>query len=82
MFLVSLNENKAEEIISYNKILEYLAKDEEIAVVWKFKRIAFHVGPLEPEMLITKDYHTTLRYDGRLERLPQNLCNLLRLMTQ
>jgi hypothetical protein len=38
-FLVSDNEDKAEEIISYNQLLEYLAKNEESEVDWNFKRI-------------------------------------------
>jgi hypothetical protein len=48
-FLISVNEDKAEEIIAFNKLLEYLAKDEESEVVWKFKRIVSHIGPLKPE---------------------------------
>ena len=39
-----------EEILTYNEILEYITKneeqDEDQAIVWKFKRIAGHLGPL------------------------------------
>ena len=40
-----------EEILTYNEILEYIAKNEEQdddqAIVRKFKRIASHQGPLK-----------------------------------
>ena len=40
-----------EEILTYNEILEYIAKNEEQdddqAIVWKFKRIVSHQGPLK-----------------------------------
>ena len=39
------------EILNYNMILEYIRKneeqDEDQAIVWKFKRIAGHQGPLK-----------------------------------
>ena len=39
-----------EEVLSYNEILDYINKQEEEdgeqAIVWKFKRIAAHEGPL------------------------------------
>jgi hypothetical protein len=35
-FRVSVNEDKAEEIITYNKMLEYITKDEESDIQWKF----------------------------------------------
>jgi hypothetical protein len=41
-FKVSVNNNKAEEFITYNKMLEYIAKDEESDIMWKFQRIIFH----------------------------------------
>jgi hypothetical protein len=34
-FRVSVNEEKAEEIITYNKMLEYITKDEESDIQWK-----------------------------------------------
>ena len=40
-----------EEVLTYNEILEYIAKNEEKdddqAIVWKFKHIAGHQGPLK-----------------------------------
>jgi len=47
-FLLSVNDDKAEEVITYNKLQEYLAKqDEDNEVVWKFRRIVSHQGPLK-----------------------------------
>ena len=50
-FICSVNEDMYEEIITYNEILEYIAKNEEQdadqAMVWKFKCIAGHQGPLK-----------------------------------
>ena len=49
-FRVKINDDdKVEEIITYNKMLEYLSKDEENEVVWKFRRIVSHQGPLTKE---------------------------------
>ena len=44
-FLCSINNDKAEEIISYRKMLDYLSREEN-PTVWKFKRIVAHQGPL------------------------------------
>jgi hypothetical protein len=41
-FRVSVNDDKAEEIITYNKMLEYITKDEDSDIKWKFRRIISH----------------------------------------
>jgi hypothetical protein len=41
-FRVSVSNDKAEEIITYNKMLEYITKDEDSDIIWKFKRIVSH----------------------------------------
>jgi hypothetical protein len=41
-FRVSASEDKAEEILTYNKMLEYITKDEESDIQWKFRRIVSH----------------------------------------
>jgi hypothetical protein len=41
-FRVSVNEDKAKEIITYNKMLECITKDEESDIQWKFRRIVSH----------------------------------------
>jgi hypothetical protein len=35
-FRISVNEDKAEEIITYTKMLEYITRDEESDIQWKF----------------------------------------------
>jgi hypothetical protein len=49
-------ENRADEIVSYNDILEYVAPDklnidEESPedTVWRFRDISAHQGPLSPQ---------------------------------
>jgi hypothetical protein len=46
-FRVSVNNDQAEEIITYNKLLDYLSKDLEIDIVWKLRRIISHNGPFQ-----------------------------------
>jgi hypothetical protein len=41
-FRVSVNNDKAEEIITYNKMLEYITRDQESDTMWKFQRIISH----------------------------------------
>jgi hypothetical protein len=48
-FLCSVNGNQAEEIITYNQMLNYISRDEEDPVVWKFHQITAHQGPLKPD---------------------------------
>jgi hypothetical protein len=46
-FRVSVNNDQAEEISTYNKLLDYLAKDLETDIVWKFRLIISHNGPFQ-----------------------------------
>ena len=50
-FICSVNNDMCEEVLTYNEILEYIMKnkeqDDDQAIVWKFKRIAGHQGPLK-----------------------------------
>ena len=48
-FRLSINNDAAEEIITYNRLLDYLSRDDENEVVWKFRRIVSHQGPLKSE---------------------------------
>ena len=45
-FKVKVNE-KYDEIMSYGEILTYINKDEEQDVLWRYKRIMGHQGPLK-----------------------------------
>jgi hypothetical protein len=47
-FLLSTNKDTS-EVITYNQLLDYLAKDDSNDVIWKFKRITSHQGPLSPK---------------------------------
>jgi hypothetical protein len=46
-FCISINEDEYEEIITYNQLLDFIQKNEENdKIVWRFKRIVGHQGPL------------------------------------
>ena len=47
-FRCSMNYDQYEEILSYNEVMDYLEKNESNPIVWKFKRIVGHQGPLDP----------------------------------
>ena len=44
-FKCSVNNDAYEEVLSYNQILEYLAKEDN-TIVWNFKKIIGHQDPL------------------------------------
>ena len=41
-----LDDDKYEDIMSYNEIIAYLEKDADNPILWKFKKIVSHQGPL------------------------------------
>jgi hypothetical protein len=41
-----VNDDKYEEIMTYNQIMDHIEQLEEDDTVWRFKRIAGHEGPL------------------------------------
>ena len=45
-FVCTMKDDTIEEIFSYNEILDHLNQQDEDTVVWKFKRIKSHEGPL------------------------------------
>ena len=45
-FRCTINDNEFEEIIAYNDIVDYIYRDEDSDIVWKFKDIVRHEGPL------------------------------------
>jgi hypothetical protein len=45
-FVCSVNNDQYEEILTYNQILEHIEQTEEDAILWRFKRIIGHEGPL------------------------------------
>ena len=48
----SVNSDTCKEVLSYNQVMEYLAKDDN-EIAWKFKEIIDHQGPL---LSTHKDY--------------------------
>ncbi|MEL7196229.1 MAG: reverse transcriptase domain-containing protein [Bacteroidota bacterium] len=40
------NLDAMEELIAYNEVVDYITRDDETDIVWKFKRIVAHEGPL------------------------------------
>jgi hypothetical protein len=44
--LLSLDEDAQEEVITYNQLLDYLARDNDNDIVWKFNCIVSHQGPI------------------------------------
>jgi hypothetical protein len=45
-FVCSVNDDKYKEIMTYNQIMDHIEQLEEDAIVWRFKRIVGHEGPL------------------------------------
>jgi hypothetical protein len=44
--ILSLDEDAREEVITYNQLLDYLARDNDNDIIWKFKRIISYQGPI------------------------------------
>ena len=48
-FWCSINDDVYEEILMYNKLVDFIQKNaENDDIVWKFQRIVEHQGPLKP----------------------------------
>ncbi len=45
-FRCSINKDAYEEILTYNQILEYISREDDDGIIWKFKDIIGHKGPL------------------------------------
>jgi hypothetical protein len=45
--LESLNNGQQEDVITYNKMLEYITNDKETDITWKFRRIVSHEVPTQ-----------------------------------
>ena len=45
-FKVSVGDEAFEDLITYQQMLDHITKDEETDIVWKFKRIIRHQGPI------------------------------------
>ena len=46
-FRISVNDDQHEEVITYNELMDFIQKNEENdSIVWRFRRIVGHQGPL------------------------------------
>jgi hypothetical protein len=46
-FRILVNDDQYEEVITYNELMDFIQKNEENdAIVWRFRRIVGHQGPL------------------------------------
>jgi len=52
-FRCSINDDAYEDILTYNQIMDYLSKGDDDDIIWKFKDIIGHQGPLSKSH---KDY--------------------------
>ena len=46
-FKCSVNNEQYEEILTYADVLRHIEQDEDSTIVWKFRRITAHEGPLQ-----------------------------------
>ena len=47
-FRCSLNNDEYEELLTYNQVMDHIENEEGQEILWKFKRIYGHQGPLRP----------------------------------
>ena len=52
-FRCGINDDAYEDILTYNQIMDYLSKGDDDDIIWKFKDIIGHQGPLSKSH---KDY--------------------------
>ena len=45
-FMLRFDHDQREEIITYNQLLDYISQEQDDGIVWKFRRIVSHQGPL------------------------------------
>ena len=48
-FRLSVNNDQYEQVMTYGELLAHINKDEEQDVLWRYKRIMGHQGPLTPD---------------------------------
>lgn len=53
-FRCNINDEAYDDILPYNQVMEYMAKNDDIDIVWKFKDIVGHQGSLNKSH---KDYN-------------------------
>jgi hypothetical protein len=65
-FLCALDEDGREELLTYNQRMDYLNRDIENSVLWRFNRIISHQGPLGQHDRDSKrsKYNITVEWEG------------------
>jgi hypothetical protein len=66
-FVCSVNDDKYEEIMTYNQIMDHIEQSEEDAIVWRLKQIAGHEGPLTKNHPMWKGstYNVIVEWENR-----------------
>ena len=65
-FHCSINDDQYEELLSYQQLMDYLEKDGQEPIYWKFKKIIAHQGPLHqhhPDYNGSK-YNVTIEWEN------------------
>ena len=52
-FRCSINDDAYKDILTYNQVMEYLSRDDDTDIIWKFQDIVGHQGPINKSH---KDY--------------------------
>ena len=65
-FRCSINNDAYEDILTYSQILKNMSKDEEHGIVWKFKDIIGHKGPINKnhQDYIGSPYNVTVLWEN------------------
>ena len=75
-FKVSVNNEDFEELVAYNDVVESITKDDTSEVIWRFKRITSHQGPLKPDHpdYNGSTYNVLLEWEtGEITKEPLNM---------
>ena len=48
-FIIKVGKEEYEDVMAYNKIIEHLEAESEEPVLWKFRRLISHEGPLKAD---------------------------------
>ena len=65
-FCCSLNDDEYEEILTYQEVMDHMERDSDNPIVWNFKRIVSHQGPLDPSnpSYLGSSYNVTIEWEN------------------
>jgi len=75
-FRVKIKDTDFEELMSYQEVVDHINKDLTNDVLWKYKRIIGHQGPLRPghKDYMNSSYNVRVEWeDGSITTIPLNL---------